>query len=204
MILFENVAYLVSDEQHWAAFEALKSQVGSDPAKILNMSDSTLSQIVKPPGHARQLIARLREVALIAAQEFEGDLRQVLRMPSTPAKRSLMKFPGIGEPGAERILLFSGAMPILALESNGLRVLLRLGFGTEEKSYSATYKIVQEASMKQLGSSSVGCEDLINAHLLLKEHGKTLCRRTKPLCESCPVSKLCLYYNQRVQTNSRR
>ena len=34
-----------------------------------------------------------------------------------------------GEPGAEKVLLFSGSAPVLALDSNALRVLLRLGFG---------------------------------------------------------------------------
>jgi hypothetical protein len=35
-----------------------------------------------------------------------------------------MLFPMIGEPGAEKILLFSGVLPVPALESNGVRVLV--------------------------------------------------------------------------------
>jgi len=202
MILFENVAYLVSDEQHWAAFEALKKAVGLDPARLLTVSDSVLSRIVKPPGHARMLIAKLREVALIAVQEFEGDIRRVLRMSTVVAKRSLMKFPSIGEPGAEKILLFSGTMPILALDSNGVRALLRLGFGKEQKSYKATYKSVQEAAITELGPESNSAR-LINVHLLLKEHGRNLCRRTNPLCGSCPVSKLCRYYAEQLGSGLR-
>ena len=52
-----------------------------------------------------------------------------------------MQFPMIGEPGAEKILLFSGVLAVLALDSNGVRVLVRLGVGEERKSYAATYKI---------------------------------------------------------------
>lgn len=196
MILFENVAYLVSHEQHWAAFEALRKETGSDPAKLLTVADSILLRIVRPPGHARMLIGKLREVALIAMQEFEGDVKAVRGMPPLLAKRRLMKFPGIGEPGAEKILLFSGALPILALDSNGLRVLLRLGYGKELKNYKASYKSVQEAAMAEVEAN---IEPLVNAHLLLKEHGKTLCRRTNPLCEACPVSKLCRYYAEQAR-----
>ncbi len=66
-----------------------------------------------------------------------------------PRKRC-KKFPRIGEPGAEKILLFSQSYPVLALESNGLRVLLRLGFGEERKNYSVSYKLAQAAAQSQL------------------------------------------------------
>jgi hypothetical protein len=49
------------------------------------------------------------------------DLGAVLDRPQADAIRALKKFPAIGEPGAEKILLFAGKAPILALESNGLR-----------------------------------------------------------------------------------
>jgi endonuclease-3 len=49
------------------------------------------------------------------------------------AKKLLMRFPMIGEPGAEKILLFCGALAVLALESNGLRVLVRVGVAEERK-----------------------------------------------------------------------
>lgn len=199
MILYENVAYLVSDAQHWGAFDALMSVMESDSARLLTISDSILLRIVKPPGHARMLIGKLREVALIVTQEFDGDIQRILEMSPALAKRNLMKFPGTGEPGAEKILLFSGTSPILALDSNGLRVLLRLGYGKELKSYKATYKSAQEAAMLELGSK-LNTEDLIKAHLSLKEHGKTVCRRSKPRCEVCVVSRFCRYYADNVRT----
>src|ERR1039458_5911517 len=61
-----------------------------------------------------------------------------------------MQFPMIGEPGAEKILMFSGVLGVLALESNGLRALVRLGFGEDRKSYSATYKSVREVTLEEL------------------------------------------------------
>jgi endonuclease-3 len=60
-------------------------------------------------------------------EEFGGDLGAALRAAPGKARRALRSFPGIGEPGAEKILLFSGRQARLAPESNGLRVLVRLG-----------------------------------------------------------------------------
>ena len=61
-------------------------------------------------------------------------------MPLARARRLLRRFPGIGEPGADKVLLFSRTQPVFALDSNGLRTLLRLGYGREVKSYPATYR----------------------------------------------------------------
>jgi endonuclease-3 len=101
-------------------------------------------------------------------------------------------FPSIGDPGAEKILLFSKAHPVMALESNGLRVLCRLGFGREQKNYSATYRSVQAALKGQFKEDA---DRLIQAHLLLRKHGQELCRRSEPICEPCPLKKTCRFYN---------
>jgi endonuclease III len=103
----------------------------------------------------------------------------------------LRQFPGIGEPGAEKILLFSRKQAVLALDSNGLRVLLRVGFGAESKSYQATYRAVQVAA--QL-SSPQEFDWLIETHQLLRHHGQRLCKRTSPNCPVCPLQATCQYY----------
>ena len=83
---------------------------------------------------------------------------------------------------------------MLALESNGLRVLLRLGFGEEKKSYSTTYRLVQKAVEDGLDKDYAW---LIQAHLLLRHHGQELCRRTKPECKKCPLALDCDFYQRR-------
>jgi hypothetical protein len=55
---------------------------------------------------------------------------------ASEARRALQKFPGIGAPGADKILLFTKTHALPALDSNGLRVLVRLGLAKEAKSYS--------------------------------------------------------------------
>src|SRR5213078_4593126 len=65
-------------------------------------------------------------------------------------EKTLRKFPSIGEPYADRILLFNGKKMTLAPDSNALRVLLRLGFGAESKNYATTYRSVVSATTGQL------------------------------------------------------
>lgn len=196
LILMENVAYLVSDERRAEAFDTLRKKVGLTPPEILTAPEGTLLEIANLGGMlpARR-VEKLRRVAQIALQEFDGDLDKVLKQPLAQAKKSLKKFPGIGDPGAEKILLFSKAYPILALDSNGLRVLRRLGYGEEQKSYAATYRSAQEAAHKALKKEGTKDFDwLISAHQLLRLHGQQLCKTTTPACASCPLRAHCRYY----------
>src|SRR5438067_12609833 len=151
LILLENIAYLVSDERREEAFAMLRKHAGTKPHEILAASHDDILQATRLGGmHPEQRVARLKEIALIALNEFGGNLKQVLKLPLPKAKQALRKFPSIGEPSAEKILMFSRAYPILGLDSNGLRVLMRLGFGEEMKNYEATYGATQEAIKDQL------------------------------------------------------
>jgi len=194
MILLENVAYLVSDERRENAFNYLREKVGFSPADILTAPEETLLEVARLGGmRPAARVEKLRRIARIALQEFDGDLDKLLDQPLSKAKRSLKKFPGIGDPGAEKILLFSRTSPILALDSNGLRVLLRLGYGEQLKSYASTYRSAQagvEGEMKK------DFDWLIAAHQLLRRHGQELCKTAEPLCPACPVKTSCRYYQK--------
>ena len=197
LILLENIAYLVSDSRREEAFKLLRKDVGTKPHEILTAGNKDLLPAARLGGmQPERRVSRLREIALIAMNEFGGNLDEVLKLPLAKAKHALRRFPGIGEPGAEKILLFTRTYPLLSLDSNGLRVLLRLGFGEEKKNYTATYRVVQAAIKDQL------IEDydwLISAHVLLRQHGKELCKTNRPLCEKCPVRKSCAYFAVREQ-----
>jgi endonuclease-3 len=195
MILWENVAYLADDEQREKAFQALKMWIGTEPIRILSAADQALLEVTRHGIMAEQFAAKLRKCAEIVLEDFDGDLTPVLELPLSKAKKALGKFPGIGGPGAEKILLFMKTHPVLALDSNGLRVLLRLGSGEQKKSYSTTYRLVQKAAGSGLGEDY---SKLIQAHLQLRHHGKLLCRRSDPLCGECPLVAVCEYYKRAV------
>jgi endonuclease-3 len=189
IILWENCAYLVDDDCRAAAFALLKKRVGTTPKQIL-AEPGLLLEVGRFGIVPAQTAAKLRAIAEIAHYTFKDDVDSVLGLPLKQAKKELQRFPSIGEPGAEKILLFTRRQKILALESNGLRVLLRYGFGEERKSYSASYRSAQAATAGQLPDS---IDDLIAAHLLLRRHGQEICRRNGPACLTCPAAPDCRY-----------
>jgi endonuclease III len=189
LILFENVAYLASPLKRREAFESLRREIGTRPAALLAASRSALERIASRGILKRATAEKIQECARIAWSRFGGDLRSIVAGPLDAAKRALRLFPGIGEPGAEKILLFAGARPLLAPDSNALRVLTRLGLVREAASYAGTYAAAREAS-RDLPADVPRMQE---AHLLLQVHGQTLCRRTAPHCEACPLARGCAH-----------
>lgn len=191
LIVLENAAYLVDDERRLTTWRALRNTVGTRPADLLAAGADRLTNLIREGGmFPTQRTDKLLRAATLAQERFAGDLTQALRLPLAQARRELKRFPGIGDPGADKLLLFTHTQPVLALESNGPRCLLRVGFGVEGKSYAQSYKSVQAATLADLPAS---CDELIAAYQLLRTHGQFVCRRNEPRCGACPLRSDCAY-----------
>jgi len=196
LVMWENACYLLPDDRRAAVFEGLRTQVGLNSTAILKADPKVLLALAKMGGMRPETrVFRWLEIARITMSQFDGDLDGILKEPYDQAKKALKQFPSIGDPGAEKILLFCGSSPGLPLESNGLRVLTRVGYGRTQKNYSATYRSVQDGVRDQLPR---GAAAVARAHLLLREHGKKICRNNGPLCGECPIEEMCLFAGKAV------
>jgi endonuclease III len=189
LVLLENVAYLADPSTRREAFDELRRSVGTRPAEILDASRSSLEKATRRGIFGARFASRLQDCARIAIEKFGGDLDAAISGPVDRAKKALRAFPGIGEPGAEKVLLFCGRALFLAPDSNALRVLARLGFAEEQSSYAKTYASSRAAA----ASLPAKAEAYQEAHLLLQRHGRTLCRRSVPHCDQCPLVRDCDY-----------
>ena len=190
LLLWEQVAYLAEDTKRRAAYRLLEESVGTKPTEILDASDSALRAVTRC-GSAIAVSTRadrLRTVARRVQDVCGGSLRSAVRLPFAEARRELAKYPSIGEPGAERILLLSGAHAVLGLDSNALRVLQRLGYGREYPQWAKTYRDVQSAAAAELPLTVAARR---SAYLLLRQHGQEICRRSAPRCLQCPLRPDC-------------
>jgi endonuclease-3 len=192
LVMWENACYLLPDDRRAEVFEGLRKQVGMNPKAIQNGDPDTLLALATRGGMRPQVrVFRWQEIARITLSQFDGNLDQVLKLPYAQAKKALKQFPNIGDPGAEKILMYCGAPQGLPLESNGLRVLTRVGYGRmHQKNYSAMYRSVQEAIKDELPRKA---EAITEAHLLLRQHGKDICKDKNPQCYECPIKEMCPY-----------
>jgi endonuclease-3 len=170
LVVAENIGYLVDDERRWRAVSELRKAIGTAPEQILAASDQQLRSVVIGMRPAERA-ARLRRCAELAI-----------------AGAPWRAFAGIGVPGAERIELFTGSRCVLALDSNALRVLVRLGYGDPSSAYATAYRQAQAAAARELPQTIAALQ---RAHQLLRRHGRTLCRRNAPACLECPLRSQC-------------
>jgi endonuclease III len=197
LIVYTNCGYPPSQENCRKGFEALKSTVGLSAAALLAANNRLLAKALRAGGIVPELRAsRLKLIARLVTEEFSGDLRGILDA-SKEARKALKRFPTIGDPGVDKILLFCGDVPVAAVPSNCLHVPLRLGLGVEHPSYAASYRSVQEALTRLLPRKVAAMQ---RAYLLLRRHGQALCRRSAPLCTRCPIARTCPYFQLRIQS----
>lgn len=188
LIVYTNCGYPPSQENCRRGFEAVRSDVGLAPDAILGATDRALARALKAGGIVPELRAsRLKLTARLVIEEFGGDLGRSLGA-GPEARKALKRFPTIGDPGVDKILLFCADIPLAAVPSNCPHVPLRLGLGVERPSYAASYRSVQEALTRLLAHEAQAMQ---RAYLLFRQHGKAICRRATPLCGRCPVAPMC-------------
>jgi endonuclease III len=181
MLIRQTCGYPASDEACAKGWAALSKDVGTSAKAILAAPVSKLVKAMRAGGIVPELRAkRLVEIATKAKAGADLSSRAVLK-----------KMPTIGDPGADKILLFAHGEPIAAVPSNATQVIERiLGL---EGSYAQVYRASQKALDADLPKTA---DARARAYLVLKRHGQTICKRSKPLCEECPLTRECDYFDK--------
>jgi endonuclease III len=200
MAILESAAYLVSDERRRAVFERLRSEVGLQPECLLAVPLAALARLIADGGMlAEHRAGKVQKAARIALEIGTAELSRMAQ--AGEGRKQLRRFPGIGEPGADKILLFAHGAPSLAPDSNALRVLVRLGYGEESGNYAREYRTAAAAVAPLLPDDFPW---LIQAHQLLRRHGMEICKRSEPRCGLCPLAGGCRWYGEHVRRPSAR
>lgn len=191
-VLWENIGYLIDDERRRVLYAEFEDRIGLKPRNILQADQPTLLDIARRGGLQPEVrIGRWMKIAEITLDRGRGDLDETLRILPAPEARALLKlYPAIGDPGADKILLFSGIAPRPSLESNGVRSLIRLGFLEDGADYASRWR----AAIRVLAEQGRPEFDwLTGAYRTLRAHGQHTCRRGEPLCLRCPLDEVCAH-----------
>ena len=200
-LIWWHCGYPASDATCAKGWNALRREVGIEPRTILAASQAKLAHALRAGGMVPELRAmRLHQIAQRVMHEFDGDLTAGLAASASDVRKALKKFPGIADPGADRILLFGHLQPVAAVPSNCPQVLVRIQFGLERENYGVNYREAQKMIEAELTKQF---QSRRRAYLLLKEHGQTICKRSKPKCDQCPVSANCAYFAGKTRGRSR-
>ncbi len=191
-LVWWHCGYPASDVSCAKGWASLEKTVGIAPRQILSAGVAKLAKALKPGGMVPELRAmRLTDIATRVEHQFAGDLRAHLVGPIPKIRQLLKKFPNIADPGADRILLFAAVAPVAAVPSNCPHVLVRILSGQERENYGVNYREAQKAIEADIPAKF---DARTRAYLLLKQHGQSLCKRSKPKCDECPVNRCCSFF----------
>ncbi len=114
----------------------------------------------------------------VLVEEFEGQVPEDID--------SLRKLPGVGRKTANVVVSNAFGIPALAVDTHVFRVAHRLGIAQGK-----TPEKVEEELMDVFPR-----ERWSLVHHLLIFHGRRICIARKPLCEECPVTRVCQVYQE--------
>ncbi|MGA2332723.1 MAG: endonuclease III domain-containing protein [Syntrophales bacterium] len=174
-ILTQNTAWRNVEK----AITRLKSKKLLHPARILEIDDSALADLIRPAGYYNIKTQRLKSFIRFLYYEFGGKLENMFAEDLWCLRAKLLMVKGIGEETADSILLYAGEKPIFVVDAYTRRVLQRHDIIRSD----ATYKGIQNLFMTHLPRSV----PLYNQyHALFVNTGKYFCARN-PRCEGCPL-----------------
>lgn len=193
---FENLVLTVlsqntNDKNSMRAYRALSKRFRITPKALVRADVNDIRDAIRPGGLYNLKARRIKELAGIVLERFDGDLGKVIRLPQKEAREKLLELPGVGNKTADVLLAFCGKGDVVPIDTHLNRVTKRLGLVP----LKAGYAEVQEALNKVI---PVGKR--LRAHVLLIMLGRKYCKARGPRCHDCPVVNVCAYGAWRTRT----
>ena len=155
-----------------------------DAGSFLDLDQRTLERYIKTCGLFRSKARNLLAASRILVEEFDG------HVPST--RSELMRLPGVGRKTANVVLASAFGADTIAVDTHVFRVSRRLGLA-----HGNTPAEVEAELMDVLPQSAWS-----STHYRLILHGRQTCKAQRPLCDQCPLTRWCDYYENVVRTGA--
>ena len=147
-----------------------------DAEAMANGDIAEIEEIIKPCGLYRMKADNIRQASRMLLTDFGGQLPDNMD--------DLLKLPGVGRKIANLLLGDIFGKEAIVCDTHCIRICGRLGMYPEkEKDPTKIEKILRE--LMDLKEGSDFCHRIVF-------FGREICTARSPMCESCPMSDLCL------------
>ena len=177
-----------NDRNRDLAFNALTAKF----ATWEEVRDAPVDEVIaaiRIAGLANQKGPRIQQVLRqITEERGKLDLEFLKALPLEEARQWLLRFKGVGRKTAAIVLQFSLGRPAFPVDTHIYRVSGRLGIREPDLTLEETHDFME---------SAIDPEDYYAAHLNLIRLGREICHARTPSCPECPLTDICLDYQQR-------
>ncbi len=142
-----------------------------------------IAQLIRPAGYYNLKARRLRNFLDMVENIYNGELDSFIEDDLDSARENLLAVNGIGPETADSILLYACGQPIFVVDLYTHRVFSRHNMVSEETDYATMQNTFVDHLPRDV--------QLYNEfHALIVRVAHTFCKKTKPLCEQCPLQGL--------------
>ena len=164
------------------AIEALRQEGLLSFEALESLPTEMLAEMIRPSGYYNQKARRLKGL-FAAIREDSGSLETFFDQDTRTLREKLLAVKGIGPETADSIALYGAGKPVFVVDAYTYRILLRHDLIAED----AGYEEIQELFLGKLPTEP----QLFNEyHALLVRLAKEYCKKSNPLCDSCPLQGL--------------
>lgn len=202
--IFDEILYIfLSWRTPISKAESIYQRVKTDYKdlnELFNLSENDWFKRLESSGKAKDKSRTIVKLLKKIKEDFGciENVEKLSQKSNDEVYQYLVSLPGIKDKSAFCIMLYTMKRAVFPADAHCLRVSQRLGViqGTNEKKQD---RIRGQRELNDLlkGNYSL-CYDL---HITMLQHGKKICKR-KPLCEQCPISHLCDYYEDRMKNDN--
>lgn len=148
-------------------------------------------EAIRPAGLANQKGERIQQILRwIQAQYGNFNLDVLCEMDPQEAMDTFCQLKGIGVKTMAVVLTFSCGKDIFPVDTHVHRLCRRIGLvPSDTPSAEKTFYLMKDR---------VPQGKAFSFHLNLINHGRTICKARKPLCDQCPLTRYCDYYDSEV------
>jgi endonuclease-3 related protein len=184
-ILTQNTAWRSAAR----ALENLRAAGAWPAATILALPQDAIADLVRPSGHFNVKARKVQEFCRVLVEEYDGSIDALLAGEADEVRARLLEIWGVGPETADAMTLYAGRLPTFVVDAYSYRLFERLDLAPGER----RYELYRRFLLDVIGTD---VERLNEWHALIVRHGQQVCRRSNPLCESCPLLDACPFGQQ--------
>ena len=143
------------------------------PAEIVALGQEVLEEEIRDCGlfrnKAKNIMATCRQLCEQYGGVVPGDFQ------------SLLQLPGVGRKTANVVLSIAFDQPAIAVDTHVFRVANRLQLAVGETPLEVEHGLQRVIAREKWSA----------AHHWLIWHGRRVCKARRPLCDKCPLQKIC-------------
>jgi len=162
----------------------LKKKKLLSPEGIHKIDAGELALHIRSAGYYNAKARKLKEFMEHLYTNHSGKLDQLFESDAKALRVELLSIWGIGPETADSIVLYAAEKPEFVVDAYTKRIFSRMGYVKE----AISYEDLKEFSEKNLPRDVKIYNEF---HALLVRLGKEHCKKSKPICTGCPLTKEC-------------